>query len=172
MDSPGHDRQIARVAGIRSLAGVEFDVANIAQSQDDLNAALVQIDELRDQLAVAQQQVHGLATSSASMALQSTIPPAPSSAFPSGGSGPPPSPRLAPAGSASPSLSSISRLLATMKNQADETDKSLRRSKGHNERFLEQVGRHVKLTPPEELFGGAAQAEAESASIDSDTSHR
>lgn len=141
---PSAVRNVLERAGIRSLAGVEFDVDNIAQSQDELNAALVQIDELRNQLANAQQQVQGLAESSPAIAaLPSTSLSAPSA-----------SSAVAPAARtrSSPSLSSISQLLATMQSQAAKTDKSLRRSKDHTEKFLEHAGRQVTLVPPEELF--------------------
>lgn len=138
---PSAVRSVLERAGIRSLAGVEFDVEDIAQSQDELDAALVQIDELRNQLATAQQQVQGLADSSrANTALSPAAPSASIAAAPT------------PTPIGSPTLSSISRLLASMERQADKTDKSLRRSKDHTEKFLEQTGRQVNLTPPNELF--------------------
>ncbi|MGV3484317.1 MAG: hypothetical protein ACO1RT_07855 [Planctomycetaceae bacterium] len=158
---PSVVRKTLERAGIRSVAGVEFDVENIAQSQDDLNAALVQIEELRNQLATAHQQVQGLAESSPAMALQSTDSPG-TFDFKARGA----APSLSPTPSPAPSLSSISRMLATMKDQAEETDKSLRRSKGHTQKFLEHAGRQVKLTPPSELFGSESglESSADSAS--------
>ncbi len=130
---PSVVRKALERAGIRSVAGVEFDVESFAQSRDDLDAALVQIDTLKNQLATAQQQVQGLAEASAVVAI------APSAAALADTS-----PRF------SPSLASVSRLLATMKTQADETDRSLKRSRSHAEKFLEQAGKSVEPTQPEE----------------------
>jgi len=39
-----------------------------------------------------------------------------------------------------------------MKDQAEETDRTLRRSKVHTDKFLEQAGSKFTLTPPDELF--------------------
>lgn len=140
-------------AGIRSVAGVEFDMDNLAQSRDELDAALAQIDTLRNQLTTAQQQVQGLAESSPMLA-PSSLAPSTSLAMPSELA----SPTARSAGSTmrvapSPSLASVSRLLASMKDQAEETDRSLRRSKVHADQVLEQASRKMQLTPPQELFG-------------------
>jgi hypothetical protein len=132
---PSVVRKALERAGIRSVAGVEFDVETISQSRDELDAALAQIDTLKNQLAMAQQQVQGLAESSPATAMAWA---------PSGGA--------APAERVSPSLGSVSKLLASMKAQADETDRSLKRSKVHAEKFLEHAGQQVELTPPNELF--------------------
>lgn len=139
--APSFVRDSLERAGIRSVAGVEFDMENLAQSRDELDAALATVDSLKSQLEIAQQQVQGLAESSPAIA---------------------PSPSIAPmiAGndsvlrsSPSPSLASVSRLLSSMQNQADETDQSLRRSKLHTDHFLEQAGKRINLTPPDILFG-------------------
>lgn len=168
-------------AGIRSVAGVEFDMDNLAQSRDELDAALAQIDTLRNQLTTAQQQVQGLAESSpmlapSSLATSAGLSPATSLAMPSELASPTvrsvgPTMRVAP----SPSLASVSRLLASMKDQAEETDRSLRRSKVHADQVLEQASRKMQLTPPQELFGrtelfdhtGAKPNDASESSIES-----
>jgi hypothetical protein len=139
--APSFVRDSLERAGIRSVAGVEFDMENLAQSREELDSALAMVETLKSQLDVAQQQVQGLAESSPAIA-----PPA-SLMEPTGGGVP--MLRSAP----SPSLASVSRLLSSMQNQADETDQSLRRSKTHTDNFLEHAGRKFQLTPPEVLFG-------------------
>jgi len=52
----------------------------------------------------------------------------------------------------SPSLQSVSKLLASMNNKAEETDRSLRRSKVHADTFMDQARKRLDLTPPDELF--------------------
>ena len=140
---PSVVRKALERAGIRSVAGVEFDVENLAQSRDELDAALAQIDALKNQLSTAQQQVQGLAESSPAVGASTPLV-----------AGSDSSPRF------SPSLGSVSRLLASMKTQADETDRSLKRSKVHAEKFLEQAEKQNELMPPDHLLRGLDRASA------------
>ena len=151
--APSFVKDALERAGIRSVAGVEFDIDNLAQSRDELDAALAQIDTLRNQLATAQQQVQGLAESSPAIAPSTRFNSTNSLAMPAETAvpmtqGSSPSLRVTP----SPSLASVSRLLASMKEQAEETDRSLRRSKVHADQVIEQASRKIQLTPPQELF--------------------
>jgi len=137
---PSVVRRALERAGIRSVAGVEFDIENLAQSRDELNSALAQIDALRTQLATAQQQVQGLAESSPAVALPMSI------AADMGASA------IVPPEHFSPSLQSVSKLLAELNNKAEETDRSLRRSKVHADTFMDQARKRLDLTAPDELF--------------------
>jgi len=137
---PSVVRQVLERAGIRSLAGVEFNIEDIAQSRNELDAALAQIDALRSQLSNAQRQVQGLAASTPLDASERVaVDGAPATLRSTG---------------ISPSFASVSRLLASMKDQADDTGNTLRRSKKHTDNFLEQAGSNIQLTPPGELFRG------------------
>lgn len=156
---PSAVRHVLERAGIRSVAGVEFDVENLAQSRDELNSALAQIDSLRNQLSNAQQQVQGLVDSAPLIAAE-----------PSGG-GLGPSMRSSKSPSASPSLASVSRLISSMKDQAEETERSLRRSKVHTDKFVEQAGSKLTLTPPDELFRNRVLS-PETATIPEDETQR
>jgi hypothetical protein len=140
---PSVVRKALERAGIRSVAGVEFDVESFAQSRDELDSALAQIDMLKNQLATAQQQVQGLAESSPAIAMSVPLTAESES-----------SPRF------SPSLGSVSRLLASMRTKADETDDSLKRCKVHTEKILEHAATQGDLTPPEELFRNQEQSAA------------
>ncbi len=55
-------RSILERAGVRSVAGVEFDATTLAESESQLAAAQAQVDELRNQLALTQQQFNQVAT--------------------------------------------------------------------------------------------------------------
>jgi hypothetical protein len=132
---PSVVRQALERAGIRSVAGVEFDIMNLAQSREELDAALAQIDALRTQIATAQQQVQDLAESSPAAAMPLSI-----------------ANETGPADQFSPSLQSVSRIFASMNKQIDETDLSLRRSKAHANIVMDQAKKRMELTPPEELF--------------------
>jgi exonuclease VII small subunit len=156
--APSFVRDSLERAGIRSVAGVEFDMENLAQSREELDSALAMVESLKSKLDVAQQQVQGLAESSPA------ISPSASLMEPTGGGGP--MLRSSP----SPSLASVSRLLSSMQNQADETDQSLRRSKDHADQFLENAGRRIQLIPPDVLFGKKPDDTDSSAELPSDES--
>jgi len=138
--APSVVRSALERAGIRSVAGVEFDIKNLAQSRDELDSALAQIDALRTQLATAQLQVQGLAESSPAVALSMSIAAEPGES------------RISPPEHVSPSLQSVSKLLELMNNKAEETDRSLRRSKAHADTFMDQARKRLELTPSDELF--------------------
>lgn len=61
--APSSVRNVLERAGIKSVAGVEFDVTTMAESQAELDHAQTQISLLRDQLTLAQQQLTQLGTS-------------------------------------------------------------------------------------------------------------
>ena len=136
---PSVVRSALERAGIRSVAGVEFDIENLAQSRDELDSALAQIDDLRTQLAPAQQQVQGLAESSPAVALPMSIADVEASA-------------ISPPDHISPSLQSVSKLLASMNQKAEETDRSLRRSKVHADTLMDQARERIHLPPLEEIL--------------------
>jgi peptidoglycan hydrolase CwlO-like protein len=93
-------------AGIRSVAGVEFDAKTLAEAQSELDNAKKQIDQMRNQLASAQQQLNQPTTA-----------------------------RLAP-GTADPKNGDVSRILAQMQSSIDDTEVSLDRSRRlHNKAF-------------------------------------
>jgi chromosome segregation ATPase len=52
--TPATIRSVLERAGIRSVAGVEFDVTTLAESQTELAAAQAQINELQTQLSMAE----------------------------------------------------------------------------------------------------------------------
>ncbi len=135
--APSLIRQALERAGIRSVAGVEFDVAPIAKNRQELDQALAQIASLQEQLATASTAVHGLVESSPAIAMAD-----------------PSTPRLQSNGAPrfAPSLASVSRMIDSMKLQTDQVDRSLRRSKDRTDEFLEQAGQKIHLTPPDELF--------------------
>ncbi len=60
--APSFVRSILERAGVRSVAGVEFDATTLAESESQLAAAQTQVDELRNQLALTQQQFNQVAT--------------------------------------------------------------------------------------------------------------
>lgn len=160
---PSTVRGVLERAGIRSVAGVEFDVDAVQQSRAEVDDALKQIASLQQQLAVAYEQVQRLASESRpttptpNVLAQSpmiAMTPAPQR---SGGA---PSPQPA----TGPTFDTVSKLLTSMKDQCDETKFSLKRSREHADRVLEQAGQTIKLTPPDELFGEKS-AEPRAASI-------
>ena len=55
--APGRVRSILADAGIRSLAGVEFDTKALAESEAEVEQARSHIDQLKNQLAAAQQEL-------------------------------------------------------------------------------------------------------------------
>lgn len=61
--TPTAVRSVLERAGIRSVAGVEFDISTLYESRDELIAAQTQIDELRNELALTQQQFNQVAVS-------------------------------------------------------------------------------------------------------------
>jgi hypothetical protein len=61
--TPTSVRSILERAGIRSVAGVEFDTSTLQESHDQLIAAQTQVDELRNELALTQQQFNQVAAS-------------------------------------------------------------------------------------------------------------
>ncbi len=145
-------RGVLERAGIRSVAGVEFDVNAVQQSRSEVDGALKQLASLQQQLAVAHDQIRGLAKESEPETPNSNA----FSQSPMIAMTPAPQ-RSAEAASTSnasgPSFDTVSKLLTSMKDQCDETKFSLKRSREHADRVLEQAGQTVKLTPPEELFG-------------------
>ncbi len=167
---PSTVRGVLERAGIRSVAGVEFDVDAMQQSRAEVDDALKQIASLQQQLAVAHDQVQRIARESDtalpnSNAFSQTpmiaMTPAPqrSAAVP------------AAPNTSGPTFDTVSKLLTSMKEQCDETKFSLKRSREHADRVLEQAGQTIKLTPPEELFGDK-MSEPRAASIpDSDQSY-
>lgn len=61
--TPTSVRSVLERAGIRSVAGVEFDTSTLNQSREELIAAQAQVDELRQELAITQQQFNQVAVS-------------------------------------------------------------------------------------------------------------
>ncbi len=61
--TPASVRSVLERAGIRSVAGVEFDTTTLHESRDELIAAQTQVDELRNELALTQQQFNQVAVS-------------------------------------------------------------------------------------------------------------
>ena len=61
--TPTSVRSVLERAGIRSVAGVEFDTTTLNDSRDELIAAQTQVDELRNELALTQQQFNQVAVS-------------------------------------------------------------------------------------------------------------
>lgn len=55
--APGRVKSILADAGIRSLAGVEFDTKALAESESEVEQARSHIDRLKNQLAAAQQEL-------------------------------------------------------------------------------------------------------------------
>ena len=61
--TPTSVRSVLERAGIRSVAGVEFDTSTLQESNEQLIAAQTQVDELRNELALTQQQFNQVAVS-------------------------------------------------------------------------------------------------------------
>jgi hypothetical protein len=62
--APSRVRGILEDAGIRSLAGVEFDATSVTESEASVKEAHAHINELKQQLALAQQELSKVASSS------------------------------------------------------------------------------------------------------------
>ncbi len=165
---PSIFRTVLERAGIRSVAGVEFDMEPIAKTRDELDAALEQIATLQSQLSNAHDQVLGLVESTPADPLSTPTPYPGLASSPNAVAGAPVAsmsePNFAPGSRFSPSLQSVSRLLDSMKNQTVQMDRSLRRSKDRTDEILEQSGQQITLTPPEDLFRDM-NAPPESASL-------
>ncbi len=59
--APATIRSILERAGIRSVAGLEFDATTLNESRDELLAAQAQVEELKLQLVATQQQFNQIA---------------------------------------------------------------------------------------------------------------
>ncbi len=66
--APNRVKGILEDAGIRSLAGVEFDATNLAESQASVKEAHSNIRELKQQLALAQRELSKVAKDGGSFA--------------------------------------------------------------------------------------------------------
>ncbi len=148
---PSTVRGVLERAGIRSVAGVEFDVDAVQQSRAEVDDALKQIASLQQQLAVAHDQVQRIASESEPATPSSNVfsqsPMIAMTPTPQRSAGAPAAPNANGA-----TFDTVSKLLTSMKEQCDETKFSLRRSREHADRVLEQAGQTIKLTPPDELF--------------------
>lgn len=60
--APTTVRSVLERAGIRSVAGLEFDASTLNESRDELLVAQAQVDELKNALAATQLQFNQIAT--------------------------------------------------------------------------------------------------------------
>jgi len=111
-------------AGIKSVAGVEFELQTLQESRAELSEALQQVDYLEEQLVATQSQLQTIAVTARS-------------------SGNP---------EAAPGLETVSKMLGSIQSQAGDTRRTMRRSLDHTDAMIERAGGTTSLTPPEDLF--------------------
>jgi len=111
-------------AGIKSVAGVEFELQTLQESRTELNEALQQVNYLEEQLVAAQSQLQSVASNARSSGNVE----------------------------ASPGLETVSKMLGSMQSQADDTRRTMRRSLDHTDAMIQRAGGQTVLTPPEDLF--------------------
>ncbi len=134
--APGSVRSLLERAGVRSVAGVEFDATTLAEAQQELDFAREQMNELRTQLVMAQSRMEAEQNSNT----VASLPNLGSLAAPN-----------ATQNKAHAMYSSVSKILNESVRLAENTEQSMKRSSQLHNRVLTRP----VLKSPEELFGSS-----------------